>query len=85
MFFPNAAPSIVGKAFVKQYYTQMHKDPTQLHRFYLEHSSFVHGGADIGSEDPVMGQKVSYCRDLWHQKKILMGEGYLWRFGALAP
>ncbi len=51
-------PVMVGKAFVKQYYTQMHKDPAQLHRFYLDQSSFVHGGSDIGSEDPVIGQQV---------------------------
>lgn len=51
-------PAIVGKAFVKQYYTQMHKDPSQMHRFYLDQSSFVHGGADMGSEEPVIGQKV---------------------------
>ena len=25
-------PGMVGKAFVKQYYTQMHKDPSQMHR-----------------------------------------------------
>ena len=51
-------PAIVGKAFVKQYYTQMHRDPSQMHRFYLDQSSFVHGGAEIGSEEPVIGQKV---------------------------
>ena len=54
-------PAIVGKAFVKQYYTQMHKDPSQMHRFYLDQSSFVHGGAEMGSEDPVIGQKVCLC------------------------
>ena len=54
-------PAIVGKAFVKQYYTQMHRDPSQMHRFYLDQSSFVHGGAEIGSEEPVIGQKVRVC------------------------
>ena len=51
-------PALVGKAFVKQYYTQMHRDPSQMHRFYLDQSSFVHGGSEIGSEEPVIGQKV---------------------------
>ncbi len=51
-------PGIVGKMFVKQYYTTMHRDAAQLHRFYLEQSSFVHGGSEMGSEDPVIGQKV---------------------------
>ena len=58
---PSSDPAIVGKAFVKQYYTQMHKDPTQMHRFYLDQSSFVHGGAEMGSEEPVIGQKVCVC------------------------
>ena len=30
-----------------------------MHRFYLDQSSFVHGGAEMGSEEPVIGQKVS--------------------------
>jgi len=52
-------PQIVGSHFVKQYYTQLHKDPVQLHRFYLDQSSYVHGSSEIGSEEPVVGQKVS--------------------------
>ena len=51
-------PSAVGNAFVKQYYIQMHRDPSQLHRFYLDQSSYVHGGSEMGSETPVIGQKV---------------------------
>ena len=54
-------PALIGKAFVRQYYTQMHKDPSEMHRFYLEQSSFVHGGSEIGSEEPVIGQKVLTC------------------------
>lgn len=50
---------IVGNAFVQQYFVQMHKDSSQLHRFYLEQSSFVHGGAELGSDKAVLGQKVS--------------------------
>ena len=56
---PPLDPAIVGKVFVKQYYTQMHRDPSQLHRFYLDESSYVHGGSDIGSEEPVIGQQVT--------------------------
>ena len=51
-------PSLIGKTFVKQYYTQLHRDPTQMHRFYLEQSSFVHGGSEMGSAERVVGQKV---------------------------
>ena len=51
-------PSLIGKAFVKQYYTQLHHDPSQMHRFYLEQSSMVHGGSELGSAERVIGQKV---------------------------
>lgn len=57
-------PAIVGKAFVKQYYTQMHRDPSQMHRFYLDQSSFVHGGSEMGSEEPVIGQKAIHDKIL---------------------
>ena len=53
-------PQIVGSHFVKQYYTQLHKDPVQLHRFYLDQSSYVHGSSEIGSEEAVVGQKVCF-------------------------
>lgn len=52
-------PSLIGKAFVKQYYTQLHHDPSQMHRFYLEQSSMVHGGSELGSAERVIGQKVA--------------------------
>ncbi len=55
---PPSDPALIGQAFVRQYYTQMHKDPSEMHRFYIAHSSFVHGGSDIGSEEPVIGQSV---------------------------
>ena len=51
-------PSLIGKAFVKQYYTQLHHDPSQMHRFYLEQSTMVHGGSELGSAERVVGQKV---------------------------
>ena len=54
---------VVGNAFVQQYYIQMHKDPSQLHRFYLDQSSFVHGRTEVGSEKAVAGQKVSMHGD----------------------
>lgn len=52
-------PSLIGRSFVKQYYTQLHHDPSQMHRFYLEQSSFVHGGSEVGSAERVAGQMVS--------------------------
>ncbi len=56
-------PALIGQAFVRQYYTQMHKDPCQMHRFYMSNSSFVHGGSDVGSEEPVIGQTVREGRN----------------------
>jgi len=49
-------PSIVGNAFVKQYYHLLSKTPDMLHRFYKDDSQFSHGS---GSEQtvPISGQK----------------------------
>ena len=48
----------IGTSFVKQYYLQMHQNPSQLHRFYQEDSSLAHGGNELGTSEPVKGQKV---------------------------
>ena len=48
----------VGELFVMQYYTQMHKDPMQMYKFYQDSSSFVHGGSEIGRGDVVTGRQV---------------------------
>ncbi|KAL5488571.1 hypothetical protein EMCRGX_G017533 [Ephydatia muelleri] len=37
---------------------QRSSDGNQLHRFYLDQSSFVHGGTEVGSEKAVAGQKA---------------------------
>lgn len=37
---------VVGREFVKQYYTLLNRAPSHLHRFYAEDSSFVHGALD---------------------------------------
>lgn len=55
------SPHIVGREFVRQYYTLLHDAPDHLHRFYNQHSSFIHGGIDVDAnteESPVViGQK----------------------------
>ncbi|CRL07119.1 CLUMA_CG020116, isoform A [Clunio marinus] len=54
------SPLIVGREFVRQYYTLLHNSPDHLHRFYNQHSSFTHGGLDPDpSKDDVLiiGQK----------------------------
>jgi Ras GTPase-activating protein-binding protein 1 len=49
----------VGHEFVRHYYTLLHEDPLQLHRFYLENSSFVHAGGN-SDDEPVVGQTNIY-------------------------
>ena len=51
-------PQKVGEMFVMQYYTQMHKDPAQMYKFYQDASTFVHGGSEIGCGEIVTGRKV---------------------------
>eukprot|EP00118_Oscarella_pearsei_P024991 m.307265 g.307265 ORF g.307265 m.307265 type:complete len:437 (+) comp42090_c0_seq1:98-1408(+) len=46
----------VGHEFVRHYYTLLNKEPLQLHRFYLDQSSFVHASGNTNDE-PVIGQK----------------------------
>ncbi|XP_076375030.1 ras GTPase-activating protein-binding protein 2 isoform X2 [Megalopta genalis] len=52
------SPQNVGREFVRQYYTLLNQAPAHLHRFYNQHSSFVHGGLDSNREStPAIGQK----------------------------
>ncbi|XP_011688716.1 PREDICTED: ras GTPase-activating protein-binding protein 2 [Wasmannia auropunctata] len=52
------SPQSVGREFVRQYYTLLNQAPAHLHRFYNQHSSFVHGGLDSNREcTPAIGQK----------------------------
>jgi len=51
--------SYVAHEFVRQYYTMLHRDPTQLHRFYTKESRFTHGEAPSSkADDPVCGQEA---------------------------
>ncbi|XP_019860730.1 PREDICTED: ras GTPase-activating protein-binding protein 1-like isoform X1 [Amphimedon queenslandica] len=54
----NPDPQKIGELFVMQYYTQMHKDPSQMHRFYLANSIFTRGGPEMGTVTPVVGQQA---------------------------
>jgi hypothetical protein len=52
------SPLVVGREFVRQYYTLLHNSPDHLHRFYNQHSSFSHSGLDPDKDDGlVIGQK----------------------------
>jgi len=52
------SPLLVGREFVRQYYTLLNKAPDYLHRFYGRNSSYVHGGLDSTGkpEEAVYGQ-----------------------------
>lgn len=56
------SPQSVGREFVRQYYTLLNKAPDHLHRFYNNHSSFVHGGLEPQNREAplVVGQKQIY-------------------------
>ncbi|XP_078263737.1 ras GTPase-activating protein-binding protein 2 isoform X3 [Rhinoraja longicauda] len=51
MVMEKPSPLLVGREFVRQYYTLLNKAPDFLHRFYGRTSSYVHGGLD-GSGKP---------------------------------
>lgn len=50
----------VGEAFVLQYYTQMHKDPSQMYKFYQDSSTFVHGDSEMGKGELIVGKTVRH-------------------------
>lgn len=58
MVMEKPSPLLVGREFVRQYYTLLNKAPDYLHRFYGRNSSYVHGGVDGSGkpEDAVYGQ-----------------------------
>ncbi|MGH0130277.1 UNVERIFIED_CONTAM: hypothetical protein FKN15_057037 [Acipenser sinensis] len=49
---------LVGREFVRQYYTLLNQAPDYLHRFYGKNSSYVHGGLDSSGKpaEAVHGQ-----------------------------
>uniref|UniRef100_A0AAZ1WUV1 NTF2 domain-containing protein n=1 Tax=Oreochromis aureus TaxID=47969 RepID=A0AAZ1WUV1_OREAU len=58
MVMEKPSPLLVGREFVRQYYTLLNKAPDFLHRFYGRNSSYVHGGLDPSGKlaEPVYGQ-----------------------------
>ncbi|XP_057592397.1 ras GTPase-activating protein-binding protein 1-like [Hippopotamus amphibius kiboko] len=59
MVMEKRSPLLVGREFVRQYYTLLNQAPDMLHRFYGKNSSYVHGGLDSNGKpaDAVYGQK----------------------------
>ncbi|KAM4747704.1 ras GTPase-activating protein-binding protein 1 isoform 2-T2 [Rhinophrynus dorsalis] len=58
MVMEKPSPLLVGREFVRQYYTLLNQAPDFLHRFYGKSSSYVHGGLDSNGKpaDAVYGQ-----------------------------
>ncbi|KAG8438895.1 hypothetical protein GDO86_005184 [Hymenochirus boettgeri] len=58
MVMEKPSPLLVGREFVRQYYTLLNQAPDFLHRFYGKSSSYVHGGLDSSGKpaDAVYGQ-----------------------------
>ncbi|XP_075058178.1 ras GTPase-activating protein-binding protein 2 isoform X1 [Mixophyes fleayi] len=58
MVMEKPSPLLVGREFVRQYYTLLNKAPDFLHRFYGRNSSYVHGGLDPSGkpQEAVYGQ-----------------------------
>uniref|UniRef100_A0A3Q2CTG9 G3BP stress granule assembly factor 2b n=1 Tax=Cyprinodon variegatus TaxID=28743 RepID=A0A3Q2CTG9_CYPVA len=58
MVMEKPSPLLVGREFVRQYYTLLNKAPDYLHRFYGRNSSYVHGGIDPSGKlaEAVYGQ-----------------------------
>lgn len=49
----------VAHEFVRQYYTMLHKDPSQLHRFYTKESKLTHGGTpNAKCDEAITGQEA---------------------------
>ncbi|XP_072519365.1 ras GTPase-activating protein-binding protein 1 [Salminus brasiliensis] len=58
MVMEKPSAQLVGREFVRQYYTLLNQAPDYLHRFYGKNSSYVHGGLDNNGkpEEAVYGQ-----------------------------
>ncbi|XP_067900011.1 ras GTPase-activating protein-binding protein 1 isoform X4 [Heterodontus francisci] len=58
MVMEKPSPLLVGREFVRQYYTLLNQAPDYLHRFYGKNSSYVHGGLTSNGDpaEAVYGQ-----------------------------
>ncbi|XP_026991643.1 ras GTPase-activating protein-binding protein 1 isoform X3 [Tachysurus fulvidraco] len=58
MVMEKPSAQLVGREFVRQYYTLLNQAPDYLHRFYGKNSSYVHGGLDSNGKpaEAVYGQ-----------------------------
>lgn len=47
-------PKVIGREFVRQYYTRLHHTPGDLHNFYTNDSKFAHAAIDFVAEPQVI-------------------------------
>ncbi|CAL1614377.1 unnamed protein product [Knipowitschia caucasica] len=64
MVMEKPSAQLVGREFVRQYYTLLNQAPDYLHRFYGKNSSYVHGGLDNNGKplEAVYGQAEIHKR-----------------------
>ncbi|XP_077430134.1 ras GTPase-activating protein-binding protein 1 isoform X2 [Vanacampus margaritifer] len=64
MVMEKPSAQLVGREFVRQYYTLLNQAPDYLHRFYGKNSSYVHGGLDASGkpQEAVYGQSDIHKR-----------------------
>uniref|UniRef100_H3D5Z3 GTPase activating protein (SH3 domain) binding protein 1 n=1 Tax=Tetraodon nigroviridis TaxID=99883 RepID=H3D5Z3_TETNG len=64
MVMEKPSAQLVGREFVRQYYTLLNQAPDYLHRFYGKNSSYVHGGLDSTGKpvEAVYGQSEIHKR-----------------------
>ncbi|KAM6924302.1 ras GTPase-activating protein-binding protein 1 [Xenentodon cancila] len=64
MVMEKPSAQLVGREFVRQYYTLLNQAPDYLHRFYGKNSSYVHGGVDSNGKpvEAVYGQSEIHKR-----------------------
>eukprot|EP00064_Thunnus_orientalis_P023823 superscaffoldBa00009419_g24084 len=62
MVMEKPSAQLVGREFVRQYYTLLNQAPDYLHRFYGKNSSYVHGGLDSNGKpvEAVYGQSIRH-------------------------
>uniref|UniRef100_A0AAQ5Z113 GTPase activating protein (SH3 domain) binding protein 2 n=1 Tax=Amphiprion ocellaris TaxID=80972 RepID=A0AAQ5Z113_AMPOC len=72
MVMEKPSPLLVGREFVRQYYTLLNKAPDFLHRFYGRNSSYVHGGLDPSGKlaEAVYGQAEIHKKVMSLQFKL---------------
>ena len=68
MVMEKPSPLLVGREFVRQYYTLLNQAPDMLHRFYGKNSSYVHGGLDSNESQQMLSMDRKKSIGKWCHK-----------------